>query len=304
MTFAFWWDDLSFWQAVGYGFFHSISAFCNAGFSLFPDSLESYSDNPMVYLSVASLVILGGVGFVVLKEIKMVFAREKKIVDVGIHTKIVLVTSLMLTVIGTLVFFFGEFLYAMDSMSVGQKLGNAFFQSVTLRTAGFNTIALGELQNYTIYFMTLFMFIGASSGSTGGGIKTTTFAILIQSISSTLRGRPRVEFFDRTIPSVLVVRATALSIVMVLVTTSFIFIMTVVEKNQSFVNVFFEVVSASGTVGLSLGLTSVLTSLGKVLISILMLIGRVGPLTLLLAITESREEVGKFEYPEGRLMIG
>ena len=202
------------------------------------------------------------------------------------------------------VIFFGEFLYSMDSLTPFQKFGNSFFQSVTLRTAGFNTIPLGSLQYYTIYVMTLFMFIGASPGSTGGGIKTSTFAVLLRSITSTLRGKSRVEFFKWTVPHILVLRATALAIISVIVTTSFIFIMTVVERDKSFLTVFFEVVSASGTVGLSLGITPTLTALGKVLISILMFIGRIGPLTLVLAIGDRRKAAAKFEYPEGRLMIG
>ena len=304
LTFAFLSEDFEFGKAVYYGFFHSISAFCNAGFSLFPNSLESFSGNPLIYLPLAALIILGGVGFIVLREVKAVIWSGKKLMDIGLHSKIVLVTSLILTTLGTLIFFFGEFLGSIDTFSFGQKLGNAFFQSVTLRTAGFNTVPLGQLQTHTIYFMTLFMFIGASPGSTGGGIKTTTFAILIQSIRATLRGRSRVEFFDRTVPNMLVVRATALSIISVIVTTSFIFIMMVVEKEQTFLTVFFEVVSASGTVGMSLGITPYLTSLGKVLISVLMFIGRVGPLTLVLAIGEKRGGAGRFEYPEGRLMIG
>ena len=304
LTFSFLSEGFEFGKALYYGFFHSISAFCNAGFSLFPNSLESFSSNPLIYLPIAILIIFGGMGFIVLREVKQVVWLHKHPVDIGLHSKIVLITSFGLTVFGMLVFFFGEFLDSMDSFSFGQKLGNAFFQSVTLRTSGFNTIPIGSLQTHTIYFMTLLMFIGASPGSTGGGIKTSTFAILIKSIGSTLRGRSRVEFFDRTIPNILVVRATALSIISVIVTTSFIFIMMVVEKEQSFITVFFEVVSASGTVGLSIGITPHLTALGKVLISILMFIGRVGPLTLVLAIGKRREEAGRFEYPEGHLMIG
>ena len=304
LTFAFLYEDFEFGKAVYYGFFHSISAFCNAGFSLFPDSLESFSGNAFVYLPIAALITLGGLGFIVLKEVQAVVWAERKLVDIGLHSKIVLITSFILTLIGTFIFFFGEFLGSIDTLSFGQKWGNALFQSATLRTAGFNTIPLGQLETHTIYFMTLFMFIGASPGSTGGGIKTSTFAIMIQSIRSTLRGRNIVEFFDRTIPNMLVVRATALSIISVIVTTSFIFIMMAVEKEQSFLTVFFEVVSASGTVGLSLGITPYLSALGKILISVLMFIGRVGPLTLVLAIGERKEGIGKFEYPEGRLMIG
>ena len=304
LTVAFILEGFEFRKAIYFGFFHSISAFCNAGFSLFPDSLESFSGNPMIYLPISALVILGGLGFIVLKEVKLVILRRIKLIDICLHSKIVLFISIILTVMGTFVFFFGEFLGAMDEFTLFKKLGNAFFYSVTLRTAGFSTIPLGQFQTHSIYFMTLLMFIGASPGSTGGGIKTSTFAILIRSISSTLRGRSRVEFFGHAIPSLLIVKATALSIISVIVTTSFIFIMSMVEHEQSFLTIFFEVVSASGTVGLSLGITPYLTVLGKFLISILMFVARVGPLTLILAIGEQKKSVGKFEYPEGRLMIG
>ncbi len=304
LTIAFSFEGFEFGKALYYGFFHSISAFCNAGFSLFPDSLESFATTPLVHGTIASLVILGGLGFIVLKELKIIFITKKKLRDLGLHSKIVLVTSFALTIMGAFLIFFGEFLGALDTFTFWEKVQVSFFQSVTLRTAGFNTIPLSNLETHTIYFMTLFMFIGACPGSTGGGIKTSTFAILLQSIRATLRGRDRVEFFDRTIPSTLVVRATAISIISMIVTTTFIFIMMMVEKEQSFLTVFFEVISASGTVGLSLGITPFLSTLGKFSISILMFIGRVGPLTLVLAIGKQYDQEGRYAYPEGRVMIG
>jgi trk system potassium uptake protein len=303
LTIAFTFEGFEFSKALYYGFFHSISAFCNAGFSLFDTSLESYATNPLIHGTICVLVMTGGIGFIVLKELTEVFTKRKSLIRLGLHSKIVIITSIVVTILGTLFFFFGEFLGALDSYSLWEKIQISFFQSVTLRTAGFNTISLSNLHTYTIYGMTLFMFIGGSPGSTAGGIKTTTLAILFQSIRSTLKAEEKVTIFDRTINNSLVVRATALTFFSIAVTSLFILIMIRTESEQSFLNIFFEVISAGGTVGLSLGITPFLSSAGKFFISLMMLIGRIGPLTLILAIGQ-RGERGKFDYPEGRIMIG
>jgi trk system potassium uptake protein len=304
LTLAFTFEGFEFSKALYYGFFHSISAFCNAGFSLFDTSLESYATNPLINGTICVLVLSGGIGFIVLKELTEVFMKGKSLIRLGLHSKIVIITTIVLTASGTLFFFFGEFLGALDSYTLWEKFQISFFQSVTLRTAGFNTISLNNLNTYTIYCMTLFMFIGGSPGSTAGGIKTTTLAILFQSIRSTLKAEDKVTVFDRSVPNSLVVRATALTFFSIIVTSIFILILIKFEPEQSFLNIFFEVISAGGTVGLSLGITPYLTVAGKVLISMMMLIGRIGPLTLILAIGQRGRERGKFDYPEGRIMIG
>ena len=304
LAIAFTFEGFEFGTAIYYGFFHSISAFCNAGFSLFNNSLESYATNPLINGTVSLLVILGGLGFIVLRELKEMAIRRKSLLRIALHTKIVLVTSTGLIVSGTLFFFFGEFLNALDNYELWEKMQISFFQSVTLRTAGFHTVSLDNLHAYTIYAMSLFMFIGGSPGSTAGGIKVTTFAILIQSIISTLKGRKSVVMVDRRIPSHMVVKATALTFISIMITSLFILVMMKLEPEQSFLTIFFEVVSASGTVGLSLGITPYLTVAGKIAIAAMMLIGRIGPLTLVLAIGERMEKTGKFDYPEGRIMIG
>ena len=208
LTFAFTYDGFDFTQALYYGFFHSISAFCNAGFALFDNSLESYATNPLVHGTISILIILGGLGFIVLKELKMTITQRRSIVRMTLHTKLVLITSFILTFVGFLFIFFGEYLNALDGLELFDKVQVSLFQSITLRTAGFNTIPMTSLNSFTIYGLTLFMFIGASPGSTGGGIKSTTLAILIQSITSTLQGKKDIEFFDRRIPPQMVVRAT------------------------------------------------------------------------------------------------
>ncbi|MCR9205596.1 MAG: hypothetical protein NXH75_13515, partial [Halobacteriovoraceae bacterium] len=210
LTIAFTFEGFEFGQAIYFGFFHSISAFCNAGFSLFETSLESYATNPMITFPIMILITLGGLGFVALKEMREVVGSGKHIVRLGVHTKVVLTTSFILTAVGAVFIFFGEFLHAFDSYSFWGKLQVSLFQSVTLRTAGFNSVPLTSLHTYTLYAMTLFMFIGGSPGSTAGGVKTTSLAILVQSITSTLKGHKTVTIYNRTIPGPIVVRATAL----------------------------------------------------------------------------------------------
>ena len=304
LTIAFTFEGFEFGTALYYGFFHSISAFCNAGFSLFETSLESYATNPLICGTIMVLITLGGLGFVALKELKEVISTGKKFVRLGVHTKVVLTTSLILTVVGTVFIFFGEFLHAFDSYTLWEKLQVSLFQSVTLRTAGFNSVPLTNLHTYTLYAMTLFMFIGGSPGSTAGGVKTTSLAILVQSITSTLKGHKSVTIFDRTIPGPIVVRATALMFISILITSFFILVLMRFEPNQSFLGIFFEVISASGTVGLSLGITPFLSAAGKLCVSMLMFSGRIGPLTLILAIGQQDSSKGSFEYPDGRIMIG
>ncbi len=303
LTLAFTFEGFELGEAIWYGFFHSISAFCNAGFSLFNNSIESYATNPMIHGTISLLIILGGLGFIVLRELREIFFKGKSYARITLHTRIVLWTNFFLIAGGAIMFFFGEFLNALDGYSLWGKVQVSFFQSVTLRTAGFNSIPLTSLHSYTIYAMALLMFIGASPGSTGGGIKTTTLAILIQSIKSTLKGQKNVWIFKRNIAGPIVVRATALAFISIIITSIFILFMMRLEPDQSFLTVFFEVVSASGTVGLSLGITPFLSVFGKLAISVLMFIGRVGPLTLVLAIGEKKSS-GAHEFPDGRVMIG
>lgn len=304
LTIAFTFEGFEFGDALYYGIFHSISAFCNAGFSLFSNSLENFSTSPLVHGTIMVLITLGGLGFLVLKELNEIIYRKRKIGRITLHTRIVLVTSFILTFVGAIFIFFSEFLGALDSYSLWGKMQAALFQSVTLRTAGFNTVPLSQFNIYTVYAMTLFMFIGGAPGSTAGGVKVTTLAILYQSIRSTLGTGKNVVIYDRKIPQLFVVKATAITFISILIASFFILIMLKVEPNMSFIAIFFETISASATVGLSLGITGDLSFAGKVVISLLMLIGRIGPLTLVLAIAQKYDSSGKFDYPDGRIMIG
>lgn len=304
LSVAFSFEGYEIGESIYYGFFHSISAFCNAGFSLFNNSLEGFATNPVISLTISALIILGGLGFIVLKELELVVSRKKKIVNLSVHSKVVISTSFVITVLVALYIFFTEYLHAFSSYTLFDQFQLAFFQSVTTRTAGFNTISLNALYPHTLYLICLIMFIGASPGSTGGGIKTTTFAILFQSVKATLRGKDRVEFFDRLVPNHIVVRAIAIIVISLIMVSFFILLMMRIEPDHDFLALFFEVVSAFATVGLSLGITPFLTSMGKIAIILLMFVGRIGPLTLALAIGKSRTDEGHVEYPTGRLLIG
>ncbi|MBF0367313.1 MAG: potassium transporter Trk, partial [Oligoflexia bacterium] len=293
-----------FGRSLYLGFFHSIMAFCNAGFGLFDNSLEDFATVPLVHGTIAILIILGGVGFVVLKDLRDNLVLGFNPTRFRMHTKVVLSTTGILLLAGTLLVFFGEFLSALDNYTLWEKLQISFFQSVTLRTAGFDSIAIGSLQQHTIYVMGIFMFIGGSSGSTAGGIKVTTFAILYQSMKSILYNRPRVEAFDRTIPAYVVVKSTALVFISMAVVAVAIFVMIKIEPSKAVLSLYFEVLSAFGTVGLSTGITSDLSYAGKLVIAFIMYIGRIGPLTLILAVGQHAESNQLVEYPEGRVLIG
>lgn len=296
--------DMELNQAIYYGFFHSISAFCNAGFSLFNNSLVNYATTPMINGTIIILVTLGGLGFIVIKDLKDLVIKKQTWVRMALHSKVVIVVSIALTLTGTIFIFFSEFLHSLNGYTLFEKLQISLFQSVTLRTSGFNTIPLTNLAPYTLYGMTLFMFIGGSPGSTAGGLKTTTLAILVESIKTTLFGKKDVLILDRKIPSHLIVKATALAMISILIACAFMLLLIRFEPNQAFSTIFFEIISASGTVGLSLGMTPTLSSFGKVAISILMLIGRIGPLTLVFAIGQKNISSGTLDYPNARIMIG
>ena len=305
LTIGFYLEDYEIGQSLYFGFYHAISAFCNAGVALFNNSLEDFRFSPLIHGTIAVLVISGGLGFLVIQEIQQAFKTKKKLIDFTLHSKIVIVTNILLLAFGMTYLFFGEFLHAFVEYSLWEKVQLAFFQSVTTRTAGFNTIPITELHPHSIYMIILLMFVGASPGSTGGGIKTTTFAILIQSVKATLTNNKRVEMFERTLPNVLVVRSIAIVIISLITVSVALLIMMRLETGKEFLALMFETMSAFGTVGLSLGITAQLSTLGKLMLVLVMFIGRVGPLTLLLAVGQNAAGTGsRIRYPESKILIG
>ncbi len=289
-----------------YAVFHSVSAFCNAGFSLFDDSLMRFSGRPDVVLTFAVLIILGGLGFMVVSNLASAAYRRIRGDRVGgrltLHTKTVLAMSVSLLVVGAVIVFLLEGGRSEVGSSQHQRLLTAFFTSVTARTAGFSTVSVGSLTAPTALIIILLMFIGASPGGTGGGTKTSTIAVLLATIRSILRGRPNVEIFKRTIPTDIVNKA----ICVVLLSLGLIFVSSIAIsalEHEPLTEVLFECVSAFGTVGLSRGLTQHLTAPSKLVIITTMFFGRIGPLTLGLAIGQRSRETA-YAYPTERVVIG
>ncbi|RMG00972.1 MAG: potassium transporter [Nitrospirae bacterium] len=292
-------------ESIRLGVFHSISAFNNAGFSLFPDSLMRYRFSLPVNITVMGLIIIGGIGFVVIDDLVEWFKnRSHRLMQ---HTQIVLISTLVIILAGGLVIYLIERDFFFKDFSAYEALISSLFASVTARTAGFNTIDYSHLQPQTLFFTIILMIIGASPGSTGGGLKTTTFVVVVMYIWSTVRGRKDTVIFKKRVPQLLISRALVIMALAVLYITVVTFIIEDIE-HTGFLNTMFEVVSAFGTVGLSVGnggalsLVASFSLFSKVLFILTMLVGRLGPLTLFMALMKQKEE--KIRYPEGRLMIG
>lgn len=285
--------------------FHSASAFCNAGFSLFSDSFERFRGDVWLNGILILLIILGGLGFLVLQECrKYVQARIKgKKHRLSLHTRMVLSLTLALILFSFVVFLVVEWHFSLEGYSTGEKIMTALFQVVTPRTAGFNTINLNAVGTATTGLLIFLMFVGASPGSTGGGIKTSTIGVLLAFIGSKLNARESVHAFRRTLPPSLVMKAFTVLTLSVVVIFFSAFLLFIVEPELSMRNVFFEVFSAFGTVGLSMGLTPHLGTAGKIILIVTMYVGRIGPLALLYAFSRKRP-YGKYEYVEESVMIG
>jgi len=287
-------------EALYYSVFHSISAFCNAGFALFSDSLSAFVADPIINLTIVGLIVLGGLGFVVVYEIGTGMRRSRR--RISTHTRLVITTSAALILLGFFVIFFFEFDGALVEYSLPAKLWASLFQSVTPRTAGFNTVPINALSQVVLTVLVMLMFIGASPGSTGGGIKTTTFSVLLLSLSTTLRGKEEITMMRRSIHAGVIIKALALLVSGLLIVALFFF-MLLISEDQSFLPLLFETVSAFGTVGLSTGLTPSLSPVGKLLVLLLMYVGRIGPLTLGLALAAGIRKK-RSVYPEARILIG
>jgi trk system potassium uptake protein TrkH len=291
--------------------FHSVSAFCNAGFALFSNNLENYSRDWLVSLTISFLIIFGGIGFLVISEIwkKFPYTRNR-IRRLSLHTKLALVTTFILIVAGTCSIALLEWDNTLAGLDQGQKFLCAYFQSVSTRTAGFNTISIGNMTGVTLVLCVLLMFIGACPGSCAGGVKTTTAATLTLLAISKLRGHEYTKIFCRTIPNQSITRAINVVLVsMALIAAAVMFMlvseyrgMSPADTQNGLMPALFETVSAFGTVGLSMGITPKLTVAGKLLISAVMFIGRLGPLMITIAI--SRKSQAAFFYAEENIMIG
>jgi trk system potassium uptake protein TrkH len=293
-------------MAVSRSIFHSVSAFCNAGFSLFTTNFERYAGNIPVNLVVAALIVIGGLGFPVIMNAlgHRILLRETRagISRWSVHTRIVVRMTLALLLLGTILFLVLEWGGALEGLSIWQKILRSFFGSVTARTAGFNTVSTAQLALPTLFLLSALMFIGGSPGGTAGGVKTVTLAVVLATIKSMFSGKQGVEMLRRQIPDTIVREALVVIAVALLVVSGAIFVLLIVEDGP-LSKILFEVVSAFGTVGLSTGITPGLSATGKVVLMAVMLTGRIGPLTLALAVGRRRESA-LYAYPEERVIIG
>lgn len=297
------------WTAAWHALFHSVSAFCNAGFSTFSDSLSGYATNLPTNLTLCSLIILGGIGFVVIGDCYQAL-KKKWLQPRGprhqfrVQSRLALVWTGGLILLGTGLMFGVEHAKSLADTPLDHALLISLFQSVSTRTAGFNTCDFGALQPATLFFFIILMFIGACPGGTGGGIKTTTPAVLWSVIRAGFHHRNEPELYRRTVPVEVIQKAVMVLCSSLLLVCGATGCMMVLEADKDFIDVFFETVSAFGTAGLSTGITASLTAGGRMLIILLMLIGRLGPLTIGFAFMLRARRPAKYRYAEERIMIG
>lgn len=300
-------------RSAWFALFHSISAFCNAGFALFSNSLEGFAANVSVNLGVAFLIITGGLSFAVMMDVlkasgtlgRRLTTRAKsgkRGIQLQLNTRVVLLANLILLSAGMLIFYGLEYRHSLASEPVGKQYLLAFFQTVTLRTAGFNTMNFAALGSTALMLSLLMMLIGGASGSTAGGMKVNTVAVVFSYLKSRLSGRDRVRIFEYTLTRNTASNALVLFIFAVSVVFAGVFFLSISEE-APFQDILFEVVSAFATVGVSRGITSDLSTSGRLIISLLMFMGRIGPLTLLTALAGRRLNDGVY-YPETDILIG
>lgn len=305
-------------KGIGYSIFHSISAFCNAGFDLIGgESLIPYVGNTLVNLTIMALIVVGGLGFSVWVDIYKVLRQKVKsevkmtwrqaFYKLSVHTKLVWVITIGLLLLGFIFFFCAEFANpsTLGMLTLKEKIYASMFHSVTTRTAGFNTIPLADMTDASKLMTMILMFIGGSPAGTAGGIKTVTFGVIILCALSTLKGNEETVVFRRRIPRQIIRRSITILMIAFSTVVGMLIILTFTE-DFSFMELLYEVVSALATVGISLGITSGLSFIGKIVIIIAMFIGRLGPITIAVALMIRQQDKNKMliEYPEERVMVG
>ncbi|WP_242236264.1 TrkH family potassium uptake protein [Bacillus cereus group sp. BfR-BA-01316] len=286
-------------KGIYYSFFHSISAFNNAGFSVWSDNLMSHSHSILVNLVISSLIILGGIGFTVIVDIK----RKKNFKNLTLHSKLMLSSTLIINIIATAFIFIFEFhnSLSMRGFTPFEEGMAAYFQAISTRTAGFNTVDIAALSKPSLLLMMLLMFIGAGSASTGGGIKLTTFLIMFFGVFKFLQEQDDIVVFKKSIKDTLIVKSLTITIISISFIFLSILILSITEKVPLLMSAF-EVFSAFGTVGLSMNLTPHLTIIGKTIIIFMMFFGKMGPLTL--AFSFARKKQRKIKYPNEDILTG
>lgn len=295
-----WYQDFGA-KGIYYGYWHGVSAFCNAGFDLFGGfkSITEYVGDATVVFTLAGLIIVGGIGFTVIADVW----SHRSFSRLSLHGKLAVAVTALLIILGTvLIIAFETGDKVFSGLSPTAKFLAGFFQSVSARTAGFNSVDIGGLREGTLLIIIILMYIGASPSSTGGGIKTTTAGIIAASVLCFIRGKKEVELFHRRVADVAIAKAVAVAMISASLIIVVTLVMTLTEQ-APLINILFEVTSAFGTVGLSTGITPNLSAAGKMLIIFTMFAGRVGTLTLVLSLALKKQN-GKLQYPEGKVIIG
>ena len=289
--------------AAYYAIFHSISAFCNAGFALFSNNLSDFKNSIVINTVIPVLIFLGGIGFAAILNLYQYFFKKDK--RLTTTTRIAVKMSIFLIIFGTVMTFILEYSNSktLGTLPFFEKLGAAFFQSITTRTAGFNTISIAELREPTVFLFVVLMFIGASPGSTGGGIKTTTAGLILFGIVTTIKNKENLEYNKRRISWKIYNKAMVIVFISIMYLIVILFLLIWLE-NVKVIELGFELVSAFGTVGLSRDLTPRLSDISKLLIMITMFVGRVGPLTITLALSKEKNPKGRYIYPKEDILIG
>jgi len=300
-----WWRSIFFEtsQLAFYSVFHSVSAFCNAGFSLFRNSLENFRGDIGLNVLISLLIILGGMGFLVLRDVqhKITSFFKKEKTKLTLHSKLVLISTLLLIFLGASLFYIFE-RENLNFLTGKEMVLTSFFQSITARTAGFNTVNIGELSSPTLLLLMFLMFIGGAPGGTAGGIKVISLALIFLSIISFFKRKEEIVIFGRAIPRIYFRNVFILASIYLLFCLVIFLLMLYIEKG-GFEEILFETFSAIGTVGLSTGITPHLSVFGKILITISMFVGRLLPLSL--AIVGSREILkAKIHFPEEKIVLG
>lgn len=311
--YAVWIPELGWRQAAWPALFHAVSAFCNAGFSTFPDSLAGFRESPLTLSVIMGLVVIGGLGFLTLEELHLWqrARRTRKSYRMSVHSRLALVATGVLITGGWIVFALLEWNALLGDLPTADRLTNALFLSVTPRTAGFATVDYAAAADSTAFLTIILMFVGGSPGSTAGGLKTTTVALLVVLAVARIRGRMTPSVWARSLPEETMQRAVGLAVAVLALVAAAIFMLTVTERTTvaggggRFLAHMFEAASAFNTVGLSLGVTGDLTAPGKMLTSLLMFVGRVGPLTFTAALAvAARRRRDRFHYAYEDVIVG
>jgi trk system potassium uptake protein TrkH len=310
LLYGLWIPRLGWRGAIWPAIFHSVSAFCNAGFSTFSDSLISFQQSPLSLIVVMLLIVIGGLGFLTLEEAYLWCSPlpKKSPPRVSLHSRIALATTAVLIVVGWVLFTIFEWNHTLAELPYFHRLVNGMFLSITPRTAGFNTINYGKATESTNFLTILLMMIGGSPGSTAGGVKTTTFAVIGLLAWSRLKGYETTMFWRRSIREETAERAVGLFVLAFGLVTAAVFVLTTTERRGmpagSFLGWMFEAVSAFCTVGLTMGVTPDLSTVGRVTTILLMFLGRVGPLTLAAILVIRRSAASKFRYAYEEVVVG